>query len=117
LQNDMNMYRSNDQDTVWLITNDTDSTLTKDVIGLAKTYQSSTVAVNSGYLAAGSSDHRAWTRQGFAAVFPTENPNAYNHAIHTTRDTIANSGVFTQSREFSKLSLSFLAHFAGLIQE
>jgi leucyl aminopeptidase len=117
LQNDMNMYRSNDKDTVWLITNDTDSRLTKDVIGLAKTYQANTVAVNSGYLAAGSSDHRAWTRQGYATVFPTENPNAYNHAIHTTRDTIANSGVFTQSREFSKLSLSFLAHFAGLIPQ
>lgn len=112
LQNDMNMYRAGDEDVIWLITNDTDSKLTKDLASLAAQYQ--TVAVYQGRLSAGSSDHRAWTRQGFPAAFPTENPNAFNRAIHTSRDTIESSGFFTQSAEFSKLTLSFLAHFAGL---
>ncbi|MBC7660602.1 MAG: M28 family peptidase [Chitinophagaceae bacterium] len=112
LQNDMNMYRENAKDTIWLITNDTDPALTSDVSTLVSRYQS--VELHSGRLDAGTSDHRAWTRQGFATVFPTENPTKYNHNLHTPRDTIANSGVFTQSAEFSKLSLAFVAHFAGL---
>jgi leucyl aminopeptidase len=112
LQNDMNMYREGDKDVIWLITNDTNARLTSDVAALVRRYQD--VELHQGRLSAGSSDHAAWTRQGFPAVFPTENPTAYNHAIHTSRDTIANSGKFSQSAEFSKLTLSFLAHFAGL---
>lgn len=112
LQNDMNMYREGNKDVIWLITNDTNAKLTSDVAKLVTQYQ--TVELHQGVLNAGTSDHRAWTRQGFAAVFPTENPTAYNHSIHTSKDTIANSGKFTQSAEFSKLTLSFLAHFAGL---
>lgn len=117
LQNDMNMYREGTRDVIWLITNDTDSRLTSQLAKLGAQYQSASVDIRQGRLTAGSSDHRAWTRQGFAAAFPTENPSAYNRAIHTSRDTIANSGKFTQSAEFSKLSLSFLAHFAGLQKE
>ncbi len=112
LQNDMNMYREGNKDVIWLITNDTNARLTSDVATLVTKYQD--VELHQGRLSAGSSDHAAWTRQGIPTVFPTENPTAYNHAIHTSRDTIANSGQFTQSAEFSKLTLSFLAHFAGL---
>lgn len=114
LQNDMNMYRAGTKDIIWLITNNTDTRLTADVAALVGQYQ--TVDLSQGRLTAGSSDHYAWTQQGFPSVFPTENPNAFNKKIHTSGDTIANSGKFTQSAEFSKLTLSFLAHFAGLTE-
>lgn len=112
LQNDMNMYREGTKDVIWLITNNTNKQLNADLASLAAQYQ--TVELRQGVLNAGSSDHAAWTRHGFPAAFPTESPTGYNRKIHTGADTIANSGKFTQSAEFSKLTLSFLSHFAGL---
>lgn len=112
MQNDMNMFKGAKEDMIWLVTNDSDAALTADMEELAATYQ--TVKVDKNRLTAGTSDHRSWNRQGIPVVFPTENPNNYNRKIHTTEDVIASSGAFTQSAEFVKLSLSFLAHYAGL---
>ncbi|MDQ3232931.1 MAG: M28 family peptidase, partial [Pseudobdellovibrionaceae bacterium] len=112
MQNDMNMFKATKEDMVWLITNDSDPALTRDMEQLLRTYQ--TVKVDKNRLTAGTSDHRSWNRQGIPVVFPTENPNNYNRKIHTPDDVIANSGAFTQSAEFVKLSLSFLVHYAGL---
>jgi leucyl aminopeptidase len=113
MQNDMNMYKASKEDMVWLITNDSDPQLTSAMEELLSTYQ--TVKVDKNRLTAGTSDHRSWNRQGIPVVFPTENPTNYNRKIHTTDDVIASSGAFTQSAEFVKLSLSFLAHYAGLV--
>ncbi len=112
VQNDMNLYKAGGPDTIWLVTNDTDPGLTKDAETLIKTYQD--VAFNKNRLTAGTSDHRSWNRQGYAVIFPTENPTQYNRKIHTSDDVVASSGSFTQAAEFVKLSLSFAAHFAGL---
>lgn len=112
MQNDMNMFKGSSEDMIWLVTNDSDAQLTRDMEALAAAYQ--TVKVDKNRLTAGTSDHRSWNRQGIPVVFPTENPTNYNRKIHTPDDVIANSGAFTQSAEFVKLSLSFLAHFAGL---
>jgi leucyl aminopeptidase len=112
MQNDMNMFKAGKDDMIWLITNDSDAPLTRDMEELAASYQ--TVKVDKNRLTAGTSDHRSWNRQGIPVVFPTENPTNYNRKIHTPNDVIANSGAFTQSAEFVKLSLSFLAHYAGL---
>lgn len=113
MQNDMNMFKASKDDMVWLITNDSDPQLTSAMEGLLSSYQ--TVKVDKNRLTAGTSDHRSWNRQGIPVVFPTENPTNYNRKIHTPDDVIANSGAFTQSAEFVKLSLSFLAHYAGLV--
>jgi leucyl aminopeptidase len=112
MQNDMNMFRAGSEDMIWLVTNDSDAQLTRDMEQLAARYQK--VKVDKNRLTAGTSDHRSWNRQGIPVVFPTENPTNYNRKIHTRDDVIASSGAFTQSAEFVKLSLSFLAHFAGL---
>lgn len=112
LQNDMNMFKATKEDMVWLVTNNSDVQLTADMEQLLAAYQS--VKVDKNKLTAGTSDHQSWYRQGIPVAFPTENPTNYNKKIHTTGDTIANSGAFTQSAEFVKLSLSFLSHFAGL---
>jgi len=113
VQNDMNMYKATPEDQIWLITNDSDPQLTLDMEQLLRSYQ--TVVFNKNKLTAGTSDHRSWNRQGIPVAFPTENPNNFNRKIHTADDVIAQSGAFTQSAEFVKLSLSFLAHFAGLV--
>jgi leucyl aminopeptidase len=113
MQNDMNMFKGAKEDMVWLVTNDSDPQLTSAMEGLLSSYQ--TVKVDKNRLTAGTSDHRSWNRQGIPVVFPTENPTNYNRKIHTPDDVIANSGAFTQSAEFVKLSLSFLAHYAGLV--
>lgn len=41
---------------------------------------------------------------------------AYNHAIHTADDTVADSGAFTQAAAFAKLGLAYIAHFGGIAQ-
>ncbi|MCX6128747.1 MAG: M28 family peptidase [Proteobacteria bacterium] len=112
VQNDMNMFKATEYDMIWLVTNDIEPQLTEDLEQLISKYQ--TVAVDKAPLRAGTSDHRSWNRQGIAVAFPTENPTNYNKKIHTPMDTIQQSGAFTQSLEFVKLSLSFLAHYAGL---
>ncbi|WP_176736766.1 M28 family peptidase [Oligoflexus tunisiensis] len=113
MQNDMNMFKGAKEDMIWLITNDSDPQLTASMETLLAQYQ--TVKVDKNRLLAGTSDHRSWNRLGVPVVFPTENPTNYNRKIHTPNDVIASSGAFTQSAEFVKLSLSFLAHYAGLV--
>jgi bacterial leucyl aminopeptidase len=113
VQNDMNMFKTTTEDMVWLVTNDSDPQLTADMETLIRSYQ--TVRLDKNRLTAGTSDHRSWNRQGVPVAFPTENPTNYNRKIHTPNDVIANSGAFTQSAEFVKLSLSFLAHYAGIL--
>jgi hypothetical protein len=113
LQLDMNAYsRDPNSQTIYLPTNDTDAGLRRSLKDLLNTYLGGDFA--EGVLTGGTSDHRAWTDQGFAAVFPFENPTDYNRNIHTVNDTTANTNNLALSERFAKLVLAFLAHHAGL---
>ncbi|MCC7440709.1 MAG: M20/M25/M40 family metallo-hydrolase [Bdellovibrionales bacterium] len=87
MQFDMTMYPGQNPG-ITLITDYTNPELTRFAAQLVDTY----VGVpwredKCGYAC---SDHASWHRQGYAAVFPFEAPNAdMNRAIHTTRDTLA----------------------------
>ena len=112
LQVDMNLFRSGDVDAIWLISNGTDVDLNRDLVQFGKAYMA--LPIKSGVLTSGSSDHAAWSRQGYAVAFPFENPRRMNRKIHTSQDTIANSGAFSQAALFVKLGLAYLGHYGGL---
>jgi bacterial leucyl aminopeptidase len=111
MQIDMNLFAPDKKEVLWFISNGTNDALNQHLATLATNYLA--IPHRFGYLFAGTSDHASWMRHGFAASFPTENPNAYNQNIHTIHDTIANSGNFMFAEEFVKLGLAFVHHFAG----
>ncbi len=111
VQHDMSLYNESDRDEIWLVSNNTNAKLNDDLAILIGQYIG--LPVQRAPLYAGSSDHASWTRAGFAAAFPFENPSRYNRAIHTHRDTIATASRFTQSAAFGKLAVAYAAHFAG----
>ena len=113
LQNDMNLYPAMGSDGIWLVTNDTSSELNKDLAKFINGYVG--VKWKTGRLRGGSSDHASWHRQGYKVAFPFEHGSSYNPDIHTKRDVISSKLSFTQSLAFGKLSLSYLAHYAGII--
>ena len=112
VQFDMNLYRHRDQDEVWLVSNNTNASLNSDLQAFGKSYIGTTI--RQAVLRGGSSDHAAWSRQGYPAAFPFENPARYNRHIHTSRDTIENSGAFGQAAMFAKLGLAYVGHYGGL---
>lgn len=113
LQLDMDSYSGKEGDsTIYLVENDTSPTLRRSLKDLLNTYLGGQFAELS--LAAGTSDHRSWTRNGFSAVFPFEHPQNYNHALHTEKDTSATINNMDLSERFAKLGLAFAAHYAGL---
>jgi leucyl aminopeptidase len=114
-QIDMNLYNGNKPDRIWFVTNNTNAQLNKDLQALTDRYVGTPWSAAS--LSGGSSDHASWNRLGYPAAFPFENPNAYNGKIHSANDTIENSGAFTQSVAFAKLATSYLAHFAGVVDQ
>lgn len=113
LQMDMIGYStiSSDQ-TIHLVTTDTSPVLTRHLKDYIATYQLGTM--QTGTLAAGTSDHKSWTNLGYHAAFAFENPTDYNHAIHSSSDTLDRLD-FSLATRFTKLALAFLAHEAGLI--
>lgn len=113
VQHDMNLYSANRQDKIWLVSNDTNAELNSQLINLIEQYL--TIPYGTKPLYAGTSDHYSWTRQGFAAAFPFENPAEYNPNIHTENDLISESGRFSQAAEFARLGVAYLGHFAGVI--
>lgn len=114
LQNDMNLFRDQDQDKVFFVTSNTNATLTGDLMKLVELYLG--VPTGKAPLTGGTSDHQSWTRKGFPAAFPTENPANYNRSIHTPADTLATAskGTPSQALVFAKLNLAFLATYAGI---
>lgn len=112
VQHDMNLYRSGSSDGIWLVSNNTNAKLNEDLEALAGNYVG--VRTARARLFGGSSDHASWNRLGFAAAFPFENPQDYNENIHSAKDTIANSGAFTQAAAFAKLGYAYLGHYAGI---
>jgi Zn-dependent M28 family amino/carboxypeptidase len=112
LQLDMIGYSATANDQVMhIITTDTSPVLVRHLKDLTSSYLDGTW--ETGTLAAGTSDHKSWTTRGFHAAFAFEHPTIYNHALHTSTDTTSLLDFGLASR-FTKLSLAFLAHEAGL---
>lgn len=114
LQIDMNSYsKDSSKNTIYLITNDTSETLTVGTADLLDTYLGGDYQKMS--LSAGTSDHKSWSSRGYQAVFPFEHPEDYNHALHTSADTVSTANNTALSERFTKLVIAFLAHHAGLV--
>lgn len=112
VQHDMVLYKKGPEDMIWFVTNSTNKALNTDLQKLTDSYAG--VKWGEAALFGGSSDHASWNRQGYAAAFPFEKPNAYNQKIHTPNDTIENSGAFSQAAAFAKLGVAFINHYAGV---
>lgn len=93
----------------FLITNDTNSEHTQLVADLVSTYL--TIKSEKKVLDLGTSDHQSWSRRGFPAVFPTENPSAFNMALHTKGDTIDRLN-FDFMENYAKLAISYIVTLA-----
>ena len=113
-QIDMNSYSVDPAaKTINFITNDTSTNLSRSAADLMQTYLDSDYLTMT--LAAGTSDHKSWTNNGYLAVFPFEHATNYNHSLHTALDTTATLNNTGLSARFAKLALAFLAHEAGLV--
>jgi bacterial leucyl aminopeptidase len=112
MQIDMNLYNGGVANKIWFVSNSTNSGFNGQLATLSGHY--SGLPNSSGSLSGGSSDHASWNREGYAVAFPFENPSKYNRSIHSSSDTISNSGAFDQAAGFAKLGLSYIAHFGGL---
>lgn len=112
LQLDMTNYKSpNSTVDVAIITDRTNASQNQFLRDLIATYQSNLVVANStcGY---GCSDHAAWTAQGFAASFPFEGPIS-NQTIHTTSDTLAQSGGnASHAHKFTNIAVAYVGEMA-----
>lgn len=113
VQFDMNLFQSTKNLIMWFVENDTDPSFNKELQALVTQYQK--IPVSQKKLFGGTSDHRSWNSKGFKASFPFEDASSYNSKIHTSGDTIENSGNFALATEFAKLGLSYFAHYAGKI--
>ncbi len=111
VQHDMNIYRSGPADKIWLVSNNTNAALNTQLGQLIDQYAG--VTWGTKVLSGGNSDHYSWTRQGYAAAFPFEDPANYNPHIHTTGDDLTNGTAFSQAAAFAKLGIAYVAHFAG----
>jgi leucyl aminopeptidase len=116
-QLDMNGFSSDKNSrTIYLVSNETSSNLRRSLKNLLVTYLGGDFEEKA--LSSGTSDHRSWTNQGYAAVFPFEDPSDYNEHIHTSKDTTAELSKrgldFSLSERFAQLSLAFVSHYAGL---
>lgn len=113
-QLDMNSWsQSAGTKTIYLVENDTSPTLRRSLKDLLNVYLGGDYVEDR--LAAGTSDHRSWSRAGYATVFPFENPQGYNEALHTTADTLSTINNLPLSARFAQLGLAFVAHHAGLV--
>lgn len=113
MQIDMTMYGPNGEDeTIWLVENDSSRDMRRSATQLIKTYMNS--AVKLGSLSGGTSDHKSWSDQGFATLFGFEDVQSYNPKIHSSEDTQSNFNNLALNRSISKLALSYLAFYAGL---
>lgn len=113
LQLDMTAYSAQVNDeTIYVVETDTSNNLQRSLKDLLHTYLGGNFKTSK--LSGGTSDHKAWTNQGYAAIFPFENPSAYNHNLHTSDDTLANAANKGLAARFAKLVLAYVAHQAGL---
>jgi leucyl aminopeptidase len=112
LQLDMIGYSADQGDqTIHLITTDTSPVLVRHLKDLMSSYLGTSWQASE--LNSGTSDHRSWHRGGFHAAFTFENPQNYNRALHTDFDQSSRLN-FDFAARFTKLTLAFLSHEAGL---
>lgn len=115
LQVDMNSWSTDPgSQKIHLVDQFTSGTLNRSLKDLLHTYLGGDFEVKS--LKGGTSDHKSWHVNGFATVFPFEDPADYNTALHSTDDTSTTINNTALSARFAKMILAFLAHHAGLNQ-
>lgn len=110
LQLDMTGYLHQGDENIYLITTDTSPSLTSTLLDLGKAYLDGKTLLRP--LEAGTSDHKSWSDRGFAAAFAFEDPDHYNHRLHTADDELEALNA-THSARFAKLAMAYLAHVAG----
>ena len=112
LQLDMTNYMGSEKD-IYLYTDFTNSAQNEFVGTLVDQYLPEYTRGTSrcGY---GCSDHASWSRRGYPASFPHEATMAEsNKKIHTTKDTIEQSGGHAlHAAKFSKLGIAYLVELA-----
>lgn len=112
MQLDMNGYGKDGDSKIYFVTNDTTLQLNTSLGKLVDTYLGGGHQQVSFTL--GSSDHRSWYKQGYAAAFPFEHPVHHNPNVHTSADTSALLTPALVARHV-RLAVAFLAHHAGLV--
>lgn len=110
VQIDMCLFSTASLPEIWLVTNDTNPQHVQIAERLIRQYTKATI--RKGTLSGGTSDHRSWTRNGYPAIFPFENPTSYNRHIHTANDTIAKSGNFPFAESMAQLGMAYIASMA-----
>lgn len=110
LQMDMTGYEHKNDPTIWLITDNTSSSLTSYLETLINTYVKQPVSrTRCGYSC---SDHASWNQAGFTAAFPFEasfgNDDPY---IHTSRDKMEVLSL-DHMTDFAKLGVAFAVELA-----
>jgi len=113
VQLDMTAYRApGDTRSVDFVTNDTDAGLNAFAMDVYAAYVPG-LAINSGFLAAGTSDHRSFFNNGFPATFPFEDVDQYSPYIHTPNDTSGTSANdFVLSQMITQGALATIAELA-----
>lgn len=113
MQLDMNSWaRDPNQQTIYLVSNETHKNLRRSLKDLLHSYLGGNFVEKR--LTAGSSDHRSWYEEGFATVFPFEDPNDFNQALHTEQDTLQTINNLALNKRVAQMVLAFLAHYAGI---
>lgn len=114
MQLDMTNYTTRNDEVV-LMTDHTNAEQNEFLKNLMRTYLPAIIIMEDvcGYAC---SDHASWTRYGFPASIPFEaRMSEYNHAIHTSRDTLAmTQNMAAHSVPYSKLLLSYIIEL-GLV--
>ncbi len=114
LQIDMAGY--SDEDTLFLVTNNTSKAKTRALVHTAKKYLDQEIVVTN-LKAGGTSDHKSWHIKGYPTVFPFENPNSYNPHMHKASDTLENLNNLNLLHNIAKLAFIHLAYEAGIEAE
>ncbi len=108
---DMNAYRApGDSLSLDFVTNDSTPSLVAALRAATATYVPS-LPTNAGSLSGGTSDHRAFFRNGFPAAFPFEDLGNYSPYIHTSNDTVG-----TSANDFQLSELITQAVLAGVAE-
>jgi hypothetical protein len=110
---DMNAYAApGDGQRMTFITNDSTVSLTNALVQSAQVYVPG-LTVTVGPLSGGTSDHRAFFQNGFAAAFPFEDDQQFSPFIHSTQDDVGiSANDFNQSRLITQAILGGLADLA-----
>ncbi len=114
MQFDMTAYSSEPgKNTIFLVDNNTSPFLRRATKDLLHRYLGGDFVEKK--LPSGKSDYFSWDYQGYPAVFPFEDPEAYNPLLHSAMDTSLENNNLVLAERFVGLGLAFAGHFAGII--